>query len=212
MKIAIIGSGNIGKSLGGWAAAVGYDVIFCAKNEDHAQATATAAGHGARSAAVREAVAAADMVLLAVPYAAVRELLTDIRPLLNNKVLIDPTNALNADFSGLILGYSTSAAEEIAALVPEAKVVKAFNTVFASIFMSRNPLLDNHAVSIVFAGDDPEAKQKVRDLIVRLGFDAVDAGPLSSAREIEPLGMLNIRLAYKQGLGSNIGFSLLRQS
>lgn len=210
MKIAIIGSGNIGKNIGSWAAEVGYDVIFSAKNEDHAKAAAEAAGHGARAAVVREAVALADMVLLAVPYTAIHELLKDIGPLLKNKILIDPTNALNADYSGLLLGFDTSAAEEIAALVPEAKIVKAFNTVFAAIFAARNPSLADHAISVLIAGDDAEAKDSVRELVAKLGFDAIDAGPLASAREIEPLGMLTIKLGYAQGLGTGIGFALLR--
>jgi 8-hydroxy-5-deazaflavin:NADPH oxidoreductase len=211
MKLAIIGSGNIGKSIGSWAAEVGYEVIFSARNIDHAKAAAEAAGHGASAAEVGESLKTADMVLLAVPYFAVHELIADIRPLLKDKILIDVTNALNADYSGLVCGFSTSGAETIAALAPEAKVIKAFNTVFAPIFAARNPNIGNHVISVVYAGDDAEAKGSVRELITKLGFDAVDAGGLVSAREIEPLGMLNIKLGYQQGLGTGISFSLLRQ-
>ena len=168
------------------------------------------AGHGAKAAEVGESLKSAGMVLLAVPYSAVHELIADIRPLLKDKILIDATNALNADYSGLVCGFSTSGAETIASLAPEARVIKALNTVFASIFAARNPKLGNHVISVVYAGDDAEAKKSVHELIAKLGFDAIDAGPLASAREIEPMGMLNIKLGYQQGLGTSIGFSLLR--
>ena len=209
MKIAVIGSGNIGKSLGSWIAQVGYEVTFSAKNPDHAKAAAEAAGHGAQAASIRDAVANADMILLAVPYKAISALISELKPHLKGKIIIDPSNAINADFSGLQLGFTTSAAEEIAKLAPEAIVVKAFNTIFASIFASKNPQIDGRAISVIFAGDDADAKGKVGALIAQLGFDAIDAGPLSVARNIEPLGMLNILLAYKQGMGPGIGFKLL---
>jgi predicted dinucleotide-binding enzyme len=210
MKIAVIGSGNIGKSLGSWAAQVGYEVIFCAKNADHAQAAAEAAGHGAQAAPVGEAVSAADMIVLAIPYLAVSGMIGDIAPLLTGKVLIDVTNALKADYSGLAVGLTSSGAEEIAKAAPEAYVVKAFNTVFAPIFAAKNPKIAGRAISVIYAGDDVEAKGKVKTLITSLGFDAIDAGPLSAARNIEPMGMLNIQLGFMQGLGTGIGFSLLR--
>ena len=210
MKLGIIGSGNIGKGIGSWAAKVGYEVTFSARNEAGARAAAQAAGHGAKAAGVRNAVEAADLVLLAVPYGAVKEVLTEIRPLLKAKTVIDATNALSADFSSLTLGFSTSAAEEIAKLVPDAHVVKAFNTVFAQIYASQNPRIQGRAISVFVAGDNKEAKEKVEALISKMGFDVVNAGPLKSARTLEPLAMLNISLGYQQGLGTGIGFTLLR--
>src|SRR5690242_18677437 len=130
MKLAVIGSGNIGKSIGTWASRENYEVIFSAKNEQHAQEAAKAAGNNAKAADVQKAVEMADVVLLAVPYDAVKDVIAEVGPQLKGKVLIDATNALTNDFSGLKLGFTTSAAEEIAKLAPEAKVVKAFNTVF----------------------------------------------------------------------------------
>ena len=210
MKLGVIGSGNIGKSIGSWAAKVGYEVTFAAKNEAVAKAAAQAAGHGAKAASVRGAVEAADLVLLAVPYGAVEEVLTEIRPLLRGKTVIDATNALSADFSSLMLGFTTSAAEEIAKLVPDAHVVKAFNTVFAQVYASQNPKIQGKAISVFVAGDNKEATEKVQTLITKMGFDVVNAGPLKSARNIEPLAMLNISLGYGQGLGTSTGFALLR--
>lgn len=210
MKIAIIGSGNIGKSIGSWAAKSGYEVIFSAKNEANAKAAAQASGNGAKSATTRAAVEAADLALLAVPYGAAAEVVTDLKPLLKGKTLIDATNALSADFSSLTLGFTTSAAEEIAKLIPETKVVKAFNTVFAQVYAAQNPKVNGKTISVFLAGDDKDSKEKVSKLVSKFGFDVVDCGPLKSARNIEPLAMLNISLGYGAGLGTNIGFSLNR--
>jgi len=210
MKLAIIGAGNIGKSIGVWAAKIGYDVVFSSKDPAHAQEAAKAAGSKATSAAVRDAIASAEMVLLAVPYGAAADVLTPIKSLLKGKVLIDATNALTADYSGLQLGFSTSAAEEIAKLVPEAHVVKAFNTVFAQVYASQNPKIKGGTISVFYAGDDKTAKAKVAGLIANMGFDAVDAGTLTAARALEPLALLNISLGYGLGHGTAIGFSLNR--
>jgi len=210
MKLAVIGSGNIGKSIGAWASGLGYDVIFSAKNAEHAKEAALAAGKNAKFAETNEAVKQADLVLLAVPYSAVKEVMTNIGPLLKGKVLIDATNPLNADYSGLAVGFTTSAAEEIAKLAPEAKVVKAFNTVFASVFASQNPKIKGNKISVFYASDDADAKKKVADLINGMGFDAVDSGPLKASRNIEPMALLNIGLGYSMGHGTSVGFSFIR--
>ncbi len=210
MKLAIIGSGNIGKSIGTWAAASGYEVVFSSKNLQHAQEAAKAAGKNSKSGKVNDAVEMAEVILLAVPYGAVKGILSEIGPLLNGKVVIDATNALSSDFSSLALGFTTSAAEEIQKLVPGAKVVKAFNTIFASVYASQNPKIKGNKVSVFYASDDNEAKTKVADLITKMGLDGVDAGPLKAARNLEPLAMLNISLGYGLGHGNMIGFSFLR--
>lgn len=110
----------------------------------------------------------------------------------------------------MTLGFSTSAAEEIAKLVPEAKVIKAFNTLFAQIFASQNPEIKGNRLTVFYAGDDKDAKIKVAELISKMGFDAVDSGPLSAAKYLEPLAFLNISLGYGLGNGTSIGFSLNR--
>jgi NADPH-dependent F420 reductase len=210
MKLAVIGSGNIGKSIGSWASRKDYQVIFSAKNEQHAQEAAKMAGDNAKAADVKEAVEMADLVLLAVPYDAVKEVISQVGPQLKDKVLIDATNALTEDYSALKLGFTTSAAEEIAKLAPGAKVVKAFNTIFASVYASQNPKINGNTISVFYAGDDPDAKAKVAELIDKMGFDAVDAGPLKAARNLEPLALLNIGLGYGMGHGTNVGFSYNR--
>jgi 8-hydroxy-5-deazaflavin:NADPH oxidoreductase len=208
MKLGVIGSGNIGKAIGSWAAKLGYEVTFSAANEQHAKEAAAAAGHGARSGSVREAATHGDLVLLAVPYDAVREILADIGPLLSGKTLIDVTNALTEDMSALQIGHTTSAAEEIARLAPGAKVVKAFNTVFAQIYASQSPVVQGRTLSVFVAGDDAGSKARVLELARKMGFDPIDTGPLRVARFIEPLAMLNIHLGYGLGMGTDQGFSL----
>jgi 8-hydroxy-5-deazaflavin:NADPH oxidoreductase len=210
MKLAVIGSGNIGKSIGAWASQVGYEVIFSSKNLEHAKDAARVAGKNSKADNIHEAVAQADLVLLSVPYIAVKEVLSGIGSLVNGKTLIDVTNALSSDYTSLAVGYTTSAAEEIQKLVPGAKVVKAFNTIFAQVYASQNPGIKGNKVSVFYAGDDNDSKSKVADLISKMGFDAVDSGPLKSARILEPLALLNISLGYSLGHGTLIGFSFLR--
>lgn len=210
MKLAVIGSGNIGKSIGAWASRLGYEVIFTSRNPEHARDASRIAGNDSRAESINDAVTQADLILLSVPYVAVTEVLPGIKSLLNGKTLIDVTNALTSDYKNLAVGFTTSAAEEIQKLVPGAKVVKAFNTIFSKVYDSQNPEIKGNKVSVFYAGDDNDAKSKVADLIARMGFDAVDSGPLKSARFLEPLGFLNISLGFNQGHGTLIGFSFLR--
>ena len=113
------------------------------------------------------------------------------------------------DFSGIELGHTTSAAEEIAGWAPTARVVKAFNS--ASTKVMADPVFGDHRASMFYCGDDPPAKAMVRELVTGLGFDPIDAGPLTSARYLEPLAMLYIHLAFKQGWGSNCAFEVLKR-
>jgi hypothetical protein len=149
---------------------------------------------------------------LTVPYDEVGKVLEPVRAALSGKTLIDVTNPITRDRRRLVVGHTTSGAEEIARQFPTANVVKAFNAVFVEVYQSQNAQIDRHAITIFFAGDTAGAKAAVRELIVRLGFDAVDAGPLENARYLEPLSMLNIQLGRFLGLGTQIGFSLLTTS
>ena len=105
------------------------------------------------------------------------------------------------------IGFTTGGAEELQRKVPEARVVKAFNTVFAQ-HMDSGRLGDKPLTAFV-AGDDAGAKKSVLELARAIGFDAVDAGPLKNARLLEPLALLNIQLGYVLGMGAQIGFKLL---
>jgi 8-hydroxy-5-deazaflavin:NADPH oxidoreductase len=211
MKLGILGSGKVGSALGAWAAKAGYQVAFTARNESHAREAAQHAGHHAKALPLRELIDESELILLTLPYAEVKKALNPMREHLGRKIIVDVTNPITPDHKALVLGHTTSGAEEIAKLSMDVSVVKAFNAVFAEVYASQDPKIDGQTISVFFAGDDAEAKQKVGELIERLGFDAVDAGPLQNARYLEPLSLLNIHLGRVLGYGTRIGFGLLRE-
>ncbi len=191
MKIAIIGTGNVGRALAGSFKKAGDDVTLVARDADKTGKVASEVGVStARSAA--EAAAAADVVVLAIPYGAVEEVANSIAAAVVGKVVIDATNPLKADYSGLATEGGPSGAERLAGLLPGAAVAKAFNTVLAGLHA--NPNVHGMTLDALFATDDESARRIVRDLITSIGYRAVDAGPLASARELESLAWLNIKL------------------
>jgi predicted dinucleotide-binding enzyme len=209
MNIGIIGSGNMGAGMGRAWAAKGHQVLFSfSKDQGKLRAAAEAAGPAARVGTPAQAAAFGDVILLAVPWAAVTEALTAAGTL-RGKVLFSCVNCLKPDFSGLEIGTTTSAAEEIAKLAPGARVVEALPPM-AQILAADSHRLAGQQISTFYCGDDVEAKATVARLLADLDLEAVDAGPLSSARFIEPAGMLIVQLGYGMGLGPNIGTRLLR--
>ncbi len=207
MKIGIIGTGNMGGGLGKAWAARDNRVFFSARDAGKAQAAAKAAGHGAQSGTVAEAVKFSDVVLLATPWGSVQEALRSAGPL-TGKVIIDCTNPLAADMS-LAVGHNTSGAEEIAKWASDAKVVKAFNHVLAQVVAG--PKIGEQNATVFYCGDDAAAKDVVKKLIADIGFEPVDAGPLKNARYIEPLAGLAIQLAYGQKMGTDLAIKLIRR-
>ena len=194
-RIAVLGGGNVGRTLGeGWAKA-GHEVLYGSRHPE---------GDDQKTHA--EASAWANVVVLATPYSAIAETLTAAGDL-TGKVLVDCTNPIAADFSGLSVGHTSSAGEEVAALAPGAHVVKAFNTVGFNVMA--DPLFGTEAASMLIAGDAPEAKATVATLAADLGFEAVDAGPLNQSRLLEPMAWLWITMALKYGHGREIAFRLL---
>jgi 8-hydroxy-5-deazaflavin:NADPH oxidoreductase len=193
MKVAIIGAGNVGKALGTSISAAGHDVTITAKHPEHAQKTAKEIGaHSVDSPA--EAVADADVVILAVPYVgAADEVSGDIRDRVAGKTIVDVTNPMKPDYSGLAT-EGTSAAEEFQKRLPEARVVKAFNTIFATNQAHPSPDIDGYV-----AGDDEGAKQQVMSLVESIGFSPVDVGPLKTARYLEWMAVINIGLNAQNG-------------
>ena len=204
--IAIIGTGNVGNAIGSGAAKAGYDVVFTGRDADKARTVAVAAG--ARTAATaREAVAAADIVVLAVPYTSIAEIAAEIAPVAAGKIVIDPTNPIKPDYSGLSTGGNTSAAEELARLLPESKVVKAFNTIFAG--NTARPQALGFQLDSLFATDDETAKDAVCGLSGSIGFRPVHVGPLAAARELEAMAWLNIRLQLISNGNWNTAYALV---
>lgn len=210
MNIGIIGSGNVGGGLGKIWVQKGHKVIFSfSRNQDKLKALAVTNQNSSAGSPV-EAVQHSEVLLLSVRWETVVEALKAAGPL-QDKILIDCTNPLKPDFSGLALSHATSAAEEIAKMAPGAKVVKAFNGVFADIYHSESRLFGSRMPTMFYCGDDDGAKTTVARLISETGFEPIDAGPLKSARYLEPLAMLMIQLGYGQGMGTNIALSLIRR-
>ena len=210
MKIAVLGTGNVGGTLGRRWAQHGRTVVFGTRDQqsEKVRALLAEAGENASATSVGEAVAEGDVVVLASPWAAAKEIVEAIGDW-NGKIIIDCINPLNAEFSGLDLGYDISAAERVAAWAPRARVVKAFNTVSARVMA--NPDFDGRKATLFYCGDDEQAKAVVDELAADLGFDPVDAGPLRIARYLEPLAMLYIHLAVFEGWGSNCAFSIMKR-
>ncbi len=202
MNITVIGTGNMGSAFVKQLTRAGHKVIVTARNLEKAEAVA-AANPGATPRALANAAEQAEVIVLATGYADAVAALKSVGSI-QGKVVIDITNPLTADYMGLTIGHTTSAAEEIAQAVPEAKVVKAFNTVFAQVLAEGADFGNGHRVPVYFAGDDAAAKTTVSSLIESIGFAPVDAGPLKNARYLEPLAGLNIYFGYGAGQGTAI--------
>jgi 8-hydroxy-5-deazaflavin:NADPH oxidoreductase len=189
-RIGILGEGHVGSALARGLKRGGYEVRTA----------------GDDKAAVRDTVGWAEVVILAVPFGALDDVVRTAGEALAGKTVVDVTNALD-DNMNLALGFNTSGAEELQKKLPQARVVKAFNTVFAQ-HMDTGRLGEQQLTAFV-AGDNAEAKTAVLGLARDIGFDAVDAGPLKNARLLEPLGYLDIQLGYVLNMGTQIGFKLL---
>jgi len=157
---------------------------------------------------VAGAAAFGEVILLATPWSGTEQALRSAGNL-SGKIVLDATNPLKADLSGLALGHTTSGGEQVAAWAAGAKVVKIFNTTgFGNM---ENPKYRDTTATMFYCGDDEAAKAAGARLAADLGFEPVDAGPLAQARTLEPLALLWISLAYFQKQGPNIAFKLLRR-
>lgn len=162
-----------------------------------------------RAASVREAATFGEAIVLATPWPATENAIRSAGNLAG-KTVLDCTNPLAPDLSGLVIGTNNSAGEEVARWAAGANVVKVFNTIGAANFA--NPRFGAEPASMFIAGDGADAKAVATQLAAELGFEVVDTGPLRAARWLEPLAMLWIHLAYKQGFGpTGHAFKLLRR-
>ncbi len=210
MKVTVVGAGNMGSAFVKQLTRAGHQVSVTAR--DSAKAAAVAAAHpGARAVATAGAAVGADAVVLATSYADAAAALQAVGDL-QGKVVIDITNPLTADYMGLTLGHSTSAAEEIAKAVPGADVVKGFNTLFAQVLAEGADFGNGRKASVFVASDSARARQTAAALAESIGFDVVDAGGLKNARYLEPLAGLNIYLGYGAGLGTAIAPTWIRKA
>jgi hypothetical protein len=196
MKIAIIGTGNVGRALGGSITRAGHDVTLAGLDDAKARRVASELGASAGRTPA-QAAADADVVILAVPFTALQDVATALGDQAAGKVVIDATNPLKPDYSGLATDGGPSAAEQLATLLPGAHVAKAFNTLFGSLQAEPDAL--RTTVDALFATDGEEARKKVAELIDSIGLRPVDAGPLEAARQMESLAWLNMRIQMRYG-------------
>ncbi|MHA2390593.1 MAG: NADPH-dependent F420 reductase [Promethearchaeota archaeon] len=206
MKIGIIGTGNMGQGLGKIWATKSHAIMFGSRDPVNVLKLANSLGQNVSGGTYTDAAQYGDVVVLAVPWSSAKESIEAAGDL-KGKILIDCTNAVAPHLGGLLVGHTTSAAEQIADWAEGAKVVKAFHTLGSE---NLNKLeFGTHKASTFICGDDLEAKSIVKQLGLDLGYDVIDVGPLKNARLTEPLAMLWIELAYKQGMGTDIAFKLL---
>lgn len=188
--ITIFGNGNMGQAIGGVLARGGASIQYLGS----ADAQARIEG---------------DIVVLAVPYPALKQIAEGFADQLAGKTVVDITNPLDfSTFDSLVVPADGSAAAELQALLPESRVLKAFNTTFAATLVAGT--VGGLKTTVLIAGDDTEAKQSLAAAVQAGGLDALDAGALSRARELEALGFLQLTLAVSEKVGWNAGFAVAR--
>jgi NADPH-dependent F420 reductase len=200
MTVAIIGTGKMGGGLARLLVSKGVNVAIGSRNPAEAGKLAKEIGAGAEGGGIAAAAKLADVVILAVPYAAVGETIREAGGFAG-KILIDISNPITPDFQALTVGHTTSAAEEIQKLAPEAKVVKAFNTIFAQLLPAE--ARKGRSVQVFVAGDDEAAKKVVSDIVSKGDFEPVESGALSNSRYLEPVGEINIHFGFFLGWGTS---------
>jgi predicted dinucleotide-binding enzyme len=203
----VLGKGMVGGALGRRWAAGGHEVTFGVRDPSAPAATALASQTGAGVVGLADSVAGAAVVVLAVPWSAVPEVLDFVGDL-EGAVLIDTTNASGVGYRPAMV-TDRSGAETIASLVPGARVVKAFNG------MSYRTMQDPSAFplppALLLAGDDQDAKDTVSELAAELGLEPIDAGPLAAALLLEYAGLLWVRLAFDRGMGRDFAIAIARR-
>jgi 8-hydroxy-5-deazaflavin:NADPH oxidoreductase len=212
MNIAVIGTGNVGSRLAKLFVLANHRVVLGSRDPRKAKEIAATIGEKAVGMTYAEAASAADVLVIATPWAnnATLEAVQKLGDL-SGKIVIDCTNPLAPDYVSNLLGHTTSSAEEIAKLIPRARVVKAFNTIFADIMEPGKQTFEGHRGTGFYCGDDPEAKEVVAKLIQDAGFEPIDVGILKNARYLEPMAQLNIQIAYVLGGGTDVAFRYMRR-
>lgn len=200
MRIAIMGAGNVGGGIGTALAAAGHEVVFGVRDPASGKTRAAlAAAPGAIATDPGTAARDADVVLFALRWDAVPDTVAAL-PSLEGRVVIDAMNRLAGPAGG------PSATEELAGLLPGAKVVKCFNTIgYENMATARDRTVQ---AAMFAAGDDPEAKRVALELATEIGFDAHDAGPLANARVLEE--MVRVWFALTQVHGRGVAFAVSR--
>jgi predicted dinucleotide-binding enzyme len=207
MRIAILGMGIVGSTLGRCWTRAGHQVIFGVRDPAKKRAEAEKLKADVKSA--REAVAASGVVLLSVPWTAAPEVLKAAGDL-SGKVLLDCTNPVTPELTHLTIGFTTSSGEEVAKLAPGAKVVKVFNTNGAGNMA--DPDYGGTKATMLYAGDDDTANAVAAGLAEEIEMEPIYLGSLKEARLLEPLAMTWILLARHRGLGRDFALNIVRRS
>ena len=205
MNIAIIGAGTVGAALASSFSRAGHDVIITSTETEDAHEIAAEVG-GKAVESNDEAAQAAEVIVLAVPFAAVKAILEDLGDGIAGKILIDVTNRISRDDPASVIDGSSNA-EKIQAAAPSSRVVKAFNTVFAAL--QADPKADGISLDGFVASDDDQAKETVLELVSSVGFRPIDVGGLGMARALEAMGALNISLQIRNQWSWQMGWKLL---
>lgn len=204
MNIGIIGAGKVGTALTSGCVRAGHSVVVSSRHFEEAEGLANITGARAVDTNA-QAVEDADIVILAVPYSSVEEVAAELHDELAGRIVIELSNPVAPDLDHRLTG--TSAAEELFDTVGEAKVVKAFNTVFAAL--QDDPVVGGLPLDGYYCGDDEYAKERVGELLSDLGYEPVDCGPLIAARILEDMGLLLIRLNAVNEWGWQNGWKLV---
>jgi hypothetical protein len=206
VKVTIIGAGNMGRGIGVRLVAGADDVELIDHDPDDAHLLAdelNAQGKGEATVSEDGSISG-DIVFFAVTYEALDEAIDTYGDQLAGKVVVDITNPVDWSTGELATPAETSAAEEIAARLPETKVVKAFNTTFAGTLVAGR--VDGEPLDVLMAGDDEQAKEQVASVVKDGGLRPIDVGPLHRAIQLEHLGLLH--MALQERLGANFGSAL----
>jgi len=211
MRVGILGSGLMGGKLGTIFARAGHEVVFSyARSEQKLKKLAREAKGKARPGTPREAAQEADVVLLAVHWSRIDDVLHQTGDL-SGKVIVTCSLPMNEDSTELVVAHTSSGAEDLAKKVPKARVVSAFGTVPSEVLYDVFERRRNATKpSLVYCGDDPKSKKIAAALIRDVGFDPVDAGPLRIARYTEPFTLLIAQLAYEGDGGPELAYRFER--
>ena len=211
MRVGILGSGLMGGKLGTLLARAGHDVVFSyARSRKKLEMLAREAGGTARAGTPGEAAREAEVLLLAVHWLRVDEVLQQVGEV-SGKVIVSCSLPMNADDTDLVVAHTSSGAEELARKVRGAQVVSAFGTVPSEVLFGVFEARDKASrPSLVYCGDHQRAKAVAARLIGDLGFEPVDAGPLRIARHLEPFSLLVAQLAYEGEGGPELAYRFER--
>ncbi len=208
MKIAIIGAGKVGSTLGQRWSQCGHQLFYGVRYP--ADSKHQALHPYAKVTHSLEAVESAEVVVLAVHWPSAQSAVEELAEALAGKILVDCTNPVKGDLSGVAIGQTTSAAEQIQSWAPRCTVVKAFNQIGFNIMA--DPVLEDRKAVLFLAGDIASANSTVESLASELDFDVVVMPSLSDARLLEPLAMIWISMAYKLGYGREFAFSMIHRT